>query len=98
MESSLIAGFLRGRRRQPPEAGSSPDGVGAQDVAADQDRATDRQEPTRQFRLLKWFAAASFVAVMMVIAAFAALWRYKVGIIPVIGASAAAALAYSLLT
>ena len=40
----------------------------------------------------EWFS------LLITIAAFAALWRYKVGIIPVIGASAAAALAYSLLT
>jgi chromate transporter len=38
-----------------------------------------------------WFS------LLITIAAFAALWRYKVGIIPVIGASAAAGLAYSLL-
>jgi chromate transporter len=39
----------------------------------------------------EWFS------LVITIAAFVALWRYKVGIIPVIGACAAAGLAYSLL-
>ena len=39
----------------------------------------------------EWFS------LLITLAAFVALWRYKVGIIPVIGACAAAGLAYSLL-
>ncbi len=40
----------------------------------------------------EWFS------LLITLAAFVALWRYKVGIIPVIGASALAGLAWSLLT
>jgi len=39
----------------------------------------------------EWFS------LLITVAAFAALWRYKIGIIPVIGASALAGLAYSVL-
>jgi len=40
----------------------------------------------------EWFA------LLLAIAAFTALWRFKAGIIPVIAACAAAGLGYSLLT
>ncbi len=42
--------------------------------------------------------AFEWFSLLITIAAFLALWRYKVGIIPVIAASALAGLAYSLLT
>ncbi len=79
MESSLIAGFLRGRRRQAAVADAAADAGRPAEEVSESGKASDRQEPTRQFRLLKWFAAASFVAVMMVIAAFAALLSHFVG-------------------
>jgi chromate transporter len=40
----------------------------------------------------EWFS------LLITVAAFVALWRYKIGIIPVIGASALAGLAFSILT
>ncbi|MCB1957803.1 MAG: hypothetical protein KDG55_19145 [Rhodocyclaceae bacterium] len=79
MESSIIAGFLRSRRRRVPTADSAQEDAAAAHSSTGESRVADRQEPTRQFRLLKWFAAASFVAVMMVIAAFAALLSHFVG-------------------
>ena len=79
MELSILNGWLKGGRSNA-DAGPAPQ-TGAADMlpgAADAvSRQTD-QFPDR-FRLLKWFAAASFVAVMMVSAAFAALLSHFVG-------------------
>ena len=74
MELSILNGWLKGGR-----SGAAADG-GAETAPTAVDAASRpaEQSPDR-FRLLKWFAAASFVAVMMVIAAFAAVLSHFVG-------------------
>ena len=65
MELSILNGWLKGGRSNA-EAGSAPQG-GAADMlpgAADAASRQADQSPDR-FRLLKWFAAASFVAVAL---------------------------------
>ena len=74
MELSMISGLRRYFRRSP-EAAASPAPEGSSGEAS----AVGSEDAPRQFRLLKWFAAASFVAVMMVSAAFAALLSHFVG-------------------
>ena len=76
MELSMISGLLRSFRR-PARVPGAVD-VAAAQAAGDLPAAVAVDAPA-QFRLLKWFAAAGFVVVMMVSALFAALLSHFVG-------------------
>ena len=81
MELSIVNGGLRaGRPAAAGGAATAPFPASPGEVSSGAGVANRPVEnaPDR-FRLLKWFAAASFVAVMMVIAAFAALLSHFVG-------------------
>ncbi len=76
MELSMFNGRLKGERR---EAGADDEAAASADQADAAGGRAAASEAPRRFRLLKWFAAASFVAVMMIIAGFAALLSHFVG-------------------
>jgi len=76
MELSILNGRPKGGREPVNAAGESVAEADQSDASAG--RASASEAP-RRFRLLKWFAAASFIAVMMITAGFAALLSHFVG-------------------